>query len=85
MPTPAANQLTIRTRAVAFNPVDAKMQADGFLITTYAAILGCDAAGEVVAVGSEAKQAGFKVGDRVAGATDQAGERSGKGVISVVL
>ena len=81
MPSPpAADQLTIRTHAVAFNPVDAKMQAAGFLITAYPAILGCDAAGTVTAVGTQAAEQGFEVGDRVAGCCDQAGERAGKGV-----
>lgn len=83
MPSPGPDQLTIRTRAVAFNPVDAMMQKTGAMIPSYPAILGCDAAGEVVAVGSKAGRLGFKVGDRVAGCGDQQEDRAGKGVFQL--
>ena len=80
---PAPNQLTIRARAVAFNPVDHIMQKLGHMLESYPAVLGCDAAGEVVAVGSQAAEAGFHVGDRVAGCTDQFGDRAGKGTFQL--
>lgn len=83
MPTPGENQLTVRTRAVAFNPADSAMQTKGLMIETYPAILGCDAAGEVVAMGAKAAELGFKVGDRVAGCCDQVGDRAGKGVFQL--
>ena len=62
-PTPGPNQLTIRTHAVAFNPVDTVMHATGYMINSFPAVIGCDAAGEVTAVSDEAAKMGFKVGD----------------------
>lgn len=79
MPAPSANQLTIRTHAVAFNPVDAMMSRTGAMLPSFPAILGCDAAGEVVALGAAAEAMGFRVGDRVAGCCDQASDRAGRG------
>ena len=67
MPVPEANEILIRNRAVAINPVDWAIQALGILIETYPFILGVDVAGEVVAVGSAVKN--LKPGDRVAAMT----------------
>lgn len=83
MPSPVPDQLTIRVHALAFNPVDAVMQQTGALLSSFPAIPGCDAAGEVVAVGARAAARGFAVGDRVAGCTDQAGERAGRGTFQL--
>lgn len=64
---PAADELVIRTMAVAINPADVMLQRLGIIIDTYPAILGCDAAGIVEEVGSDIKD--FKKGDRVLGTT----------------
>lgn len=67
--SPTDNELVIRNRAIALNPVDFARQLLGaglFPWTTYPAILGTDVAGEVVEVGAGAA-ARFKVGDRVVG------------------
>ena len=58
------NELIIRNRVGAVNPVDWKIQGGGrFFKIKYPAILGEDVAGEVLHVGSKIKK--FKVGDRV--------------------
>lgn len=65
---PEADQIVVRVRAVAVNPMDRLMQTVGDLITPYLRypfVLGSDVAGEVVDVG--AGVARFKVGDRVVG------------------
>jgi NADPH:quinone reductase-like Zn-dependent oxidoreductase len=65
---PAENQIAIRNRALAINPVDWMTRSLGEFILPwlkYPAILGTDVAGEVVAVGSAVSR--FKVGDRVLG------------------
>lgn len=61
-PTPAGRDLLVRVEAVSVNPIDTKIRqndapTDGFRV------LGFDAVGMVVAIGSEATL--FKVGDRV--------------------
>ena len=64
--TPSSDELVIRTRALAINPVDWAMQTMGngfFPSLKYPHILGHDAAGEVVEVGSSITD--FKPGDRV--------------------
>ena len=53
------------------------MQAYGIIVDKYPSILGCDAAGEVTAVGSKVTQ--FKVGDRVAGCIDHENDAMGAG------
>jgi len=66
--SPGANEIAIRNRAVAINPVDRLTPAFGGFIfpwLKYPAILGSDVAGEVVEVGSAVTR--FKVGDRVVG------------------
>ncbi|KAJ3841909.1 chaperonin 10-like protein [Lentinula raphanica] len=57
------DQLIIRVRAVGLNPTDWKHGLGDW--GTGGTILGCDAAGDVVKVGSAVKH--LKVGDRVAG------------------
>ncbi|KAK5073410.1 hypothetical protein LTR70_010286 [Exophiala xenobiotica] len=65
---PQSNEIVIRTRAVAINPIDWMMQDNGKMIyphIKYPFAMGNDAAGEVVEVGHGVTR--FKVGDRVAG------------------
>ena len=67
---PEANEMVIRTKALAINPADWVVQKAGVLVETFPAILGCDVAGEVVEVGAwKGGEAPFKVGDRVFGAS----------------
>ncbi len=63
---PAADEIVVRNRAIAINPVDWALQYMGGLMFNwikYPVILGSDVAGEVVAVGSGVTR--VKVGDRV--------------------
>lgn len=63
-PVPDEDEVVIKTHAVAINPVDWKIQqygGGGFI--SLPAILGEDAAGEVVETGSAVKD--FTKGDRV--------------------
>ncbi|PYH89962.1 quinone reductase [Aspergillus ellipticus CBS 707.79] len=59
----ASGEIGIKITATAVNPVDWKMRDHDAFISEYPAILGSDAAGQVVAVGPEVT--GFDVGDRV--------------------
>ncbi|KAM0332483.1 hypothetical protein ACHAQA_002764 [Verticillium albo-atrum] len=60
---PGADELLVRSRAIAVNPIDWKRQAWGFMTPTIPAVLGADVAGEVIAVGTSVT--GIKSGDRV--------------------
>ncbi|KAG4433088.1 hypothetical protein IFR05_011428 [Cadophora sp. M221] len=51
-PSAEPNTVVVRNYAIAINPVDWKLQAYAFLPLSYPAILGSDAAGVVVEVGS---------------------------------
>lgn len=65
-PTPGPNEVVIRNRAVAINPVDAVKQVAGkrmFPWLEYPLIVGNDVAGEVLEVGPDVKR--FQKGDRV--------------------
>ncbi|ETI27269.1 hypothetical protein G647_09952 [Cladophialophora carrionii CBS 160.54] len=68
---PSANELVIRTHAVAINPADWGVQRRGVLVPedAYPCILGCDVAGEVVELpnptAAGASISHFKIGDRV--------------------
>lgn len=67
-PSPADNEVVVKTRAIAVNPVDHAIQELGpeyFKFVTLPFILGYDVAGEVEVVGSGVTT--FKPGDRVAG------------------
>jgi formyltetrahydrofolate deformylase len=68
MPAPAADEVVVRVRAVAVNPVDWIIQGTGSVTYRWLrvpAVLGSDVAGEVVATGSAVTR--FRVGDRVFG------------------
>ena len=65
---PAADEVVIRVRAVAVNPMDRLQQTLGDIFTPwtrYPFVVGSDVAGEVVEVGSKVTR--FRIGDRVAG------------------
>jgi NADPH:quinone reductase-like Zn-dependent oxidoreductase len=68
MPVPGPHEVAIRHRAVAVNPVDWAVQNVGFDMVTYPFLPGLDAAGDVVAIGSEVTE--FQVGDRVVASLD---------------
>ena len=68
MPAPAADEVVVRVRAVAVNPLDWVVQGTGRMTyrwLAHPAVLGTDVAGEVVAVGSAVTR--LAVGDRVVG------------------
>lgn len=57
-------QIKVKLHAAGVNPVDTKIRRNGlFYPNPLPAVLGCDGAGEVVAVGSEANQ--FNTGNKV--------------------
>ncbi|KAK6082956.1 zinc-binding dehydrogenase [Seiridium cupressi] len=68
-PTPGLNEIIVKNRAVAVNPIDWILQDQGTRATfgwiKYPFVFGSDVAGEVVEVGSRVTR--FKVGDRVVG------------------
>lgn len=66
MPTTGPGELVIRNAAIAINPLDTHMQKLGVFVQQWPAVFGCDVAGEVHEVGSDA-QVRFRVGDRVIG------------------
>ncbi|KIA75405.1 hypothetical protein HK57_00124 [Aspergillus ustus] len=57
------DEVAIRITATAINPVDWKIRDHGYFLKTFPAILGSDAAGEIVSVGESV--ADFAPGDRV--------------------
>ncbi|RMZ44948.1 putative secondary metabolism biosynthetic enzyme [Aspergillus flavus] len=58
-----SGEVAIKITATAVNPVDWKIRDYNFFIKEYPAVLGSDAAGEIVAVGADVSN--FAVGDRV--------------------
>jgi NADPH:quinone reductase-like Zn-dependent oxidoreductase len=80
---PGINEILIRNRAIALNPVDRMVQAMGSKMMPWikpSFVLGYDVAGEVVAVGSGVTQ--FQPGDRVLGlavGSDKRSNRSSEG------
>ena len=63
IPKPGLGEILVKIHATALNPVDWKIRAFNFLVETYPAILGRDAAGTVEEVGEGVT--GFAKGDRV--------------------
>jgi NADPH2:quinone reductase len=65
-PEPRANEVLVKVGAVSVNPIDTYIRAGQVAMASkFPYIIGCDLAGTVVKVGSEAKR--FSVGDRVWG------------------
>jgi len=62
-PQPADDELLIRVRAAGVNPIDTKLRQRGLYFGEPPAILGCDGAGIVEAVGRSVQR--FAAGDRV--------------------
>lgn len=60
---PAADEIVLRSSAIAINPVDWKQQDVDLFIPSYPAIIGCDVAGVVEEVGERVIR--FKKGDTV--------------------
>ena len=81
---PRANEIVVRARALAINPIDYILPDQAGMIFTwlkYPFIYGFDVAGEVVEVGKSAEMR-FKVGDRVVGmacGTDKSRNRVAEG------
>lgn len=77
VPAIEGNQILLRVKAASLNPLDLKVQ-QGMLKILYGnkfpMILGYDAAGEIVALGSKVR--GFSLGDRVFGMIDGNSSRS---------
>jgi NADPH:quinone reductase-like Zn-dependent oxidoreductase len=65
MPQIGPDEILVKNSAIAINPIDWKVRDYGWLIQKWPAVLGCDAAGTVVDVGSRVQR--FKQGDRVMG------------------
>ncbi|KAJ7693830.1 chaperonin 10-like protein [Mycena rosella] len=63
IPSPQAGEVLIKVMSVALNPADWAKHAHDFLIPGYPAVLGCDIAGVVEALGDGAGE--FKKGDKV--------------------
>ena len=72
-PIPGPNEVCIRTKAVALNPVDWKNRNFGATVKSWPAVFGIDAAGIVESVGESVQS--FKTGDEVfcPGGTDHRG------------
>ncbi|KAI0543588.1 putative alcohol dehydrogenase [Xylaria curta] len=64
VPSLEPTEILIRTKAVALNPVDAKLVGD---FVTPGCIYGFDCCGEVVAIGKDVRRTDLKIGDRVCG------------------
>ena len=60
---PGPGEILVKNKAVAMNPVDFKVQDYGAFVESWPTILGCDLAGEVVALGEGVND--FAVGQRV--------------------
>ncbi len=72
-PTPGPRDLLVKVRAISVNPIDTKMRIRQSAEAPNWKVLGWDAVGEVIAIGSECKR--FNVGDQVyyAGALNRQG------------
>lgn len=63
IPRPGAGELVVKVQAAGLNPVDWKIQATGFLVEEYPAVLGSDIAGDIYQVGEGVE--GWARGDKV--------------------
>lgn len=63
LPVPGSEEICIRAKAVALNPVDWKNRAFGVTLQSWPTVLGVDAAGIIDSVGELVKD--FKAGDEV--------------------
>jgi len=63
IPKPHHGEMLIKVCSAALNPIDWRAQDYGFMVEQFPAILGMDAAGEVMEVGDDVRD--FKKGDRV--------------------
>jgi NADPH:quinone reductase-like Zn-dependent oxidoreductase len=80
---PTGDEILIRNHAIAINPVDWAIQAVGIIAEKFPYIGGCDAAGEVVAVGPDVKN--FKKGDRVLAMAYEADQSPKAGAFQLYL
>lgn len=64
-PTPGPDEVLVRQRVVALNPIDAKQRNLGILVPRWPHVLGVEGAGVIEAVGSEVRD--LQPGDEVAG------------------
>jgi len=64
-PTPGEHEIVVKNACMTINPVDWKLQDFDFMNLHYPAILGCEVAGEIIAVGDQVRD--FKIGQRVIG------------------
>lgn len=62
-PKPVKGQMLVKIVATALNPLDAVMQASGYLVASWPVVCGWDAAGIVEELGEGVE--GFEIGDRV--------------------
>ena len=65
MPVHGPNEILVRNRAIAINPVDWHMQDTGVSVCKWPAILANNVAGEIFAVGEGLQR--FEVGETVVG------------------
>ncbi len=73
----APNDVLVKVFAASVNPIDTKLRAQGLYVPeSYPAILGCDGAGVVEAVGDAVEQ--FQVGDPVYYCYGGLGQRQGE-------
>ncbi|KAJ3051664.1 hypothetical protein HK097_007293 [Rhizophlyctis rosea] len=63
--SPKPNEILIRVHNAALNPVDYVCRDNGFFMLSYPAVIGCDLAGVIEAVGSDLDGHEWKVGARV--------------------
>lgn len=68
---PSAEEVLIRTKAIALNPLDWKQRAFGVMVQSWPKVLGLEGAGIIESVGGQVKS--FKPGDEVMFLTGMAG------------
>lgn len=66
VPEAGKDEVLVKIKAAALNPVDWMIQKSGIFVTHYPAVLGVDISGVIVQLGEGVKGRGmFKVGDKV--------------------